>query len=223
MSQGAGGIFGAGQRCVEPMGGASTTVAVICLCTRPWAWCGTTATLSRRMGNLDYTTSCRWAARRLRGARVPRAQGRHRLVDRGVPRRLTSAVRGEVPGRRLVRLPQVAPRALGHVPPLGDGLPSPAGRLQPVRGHRREVRLHDPHARWRCGPCRTYIPDGAATFLSTNTVVEHRHRQVPTGWSEELARIEPEYFDASLVDQIKTSGDTRRQLPGRSSGGGTRR
>ena len=57
----------------------------------------------------------------------------------------------------------------------------------------------------------TYIPDGAATFASTNTVDPNIPDidKFPHWVEPKNSRVSnPEYFDASLVDQIKTSDAT---------------
>ena len=72
------------------------------------------------------------------------------------------------------------------------------------------MRLHDPHAKVEVWStiAETYIPDGAATFASTNTVDPNIPDidKFPHWVEPKNSRVSnPEYFDASLVDQIKTS------------------
>lgn len=214
VSQGAGGIFGAGQRCVEPMGDCIyDPVAVICLYKAMDVTWNDRDPAYDRWNNLDYHDFVQM------GGNVTYEEQEYRVLKDATDWWKTEEF------------------------PDGPDFPQYAAKFQeegwfdcrkwhPERwgtyrrwemGYRRQQGGYNLYAAIdeKCGfmtptakvevwstIAETYIPDGAATFTSTNVVDPN----VPDidkfpHWVEpKNSRVSnPEYFDAALVDQIKTT------------------
>ena len=196
-------------------------------CTRPWAWCGTTATPSTTSGTEPRLQQLRADGRRrqLRGAGVPRAEGRHRLVeDRGVPGRpRLPAVRRRSSRKRAGSTAASGTRSAGA--PIAAGrwatvASRPATTCTPPIDEKCGF-MHRPRPRWRSGPpspsptsARRHRDRSPETVCSPDRAAYDGDipdiDKFPHWFEPKNSRVQaPECYDANLVD----SADTDLDLP----------